>query len=223
MTTPRTTPPKGLLVDYGGVLTTDVFVSFDAFCAWEGLPPGSVRDLFRTDPVARELLAGLEDGTLPEPEFERRFAELLRVEPDGLIERLMGGTADDVVMLDFVRAARRHGIRTGLISNSWGVDRYDRVLLGELFDGVVISGDVGMRKPSPEIYALGAQAVGLAPDECVYVDDLRGNLKPARALGMTTLHHQDTESTIGTLRTLLGVGPLTIGSVLQAGTGAQRR
>jgi putative hydrolase of the HAD superfamily len=198
---------KGLLVDYGGVLTTDVFASFDTFCTREGLAPGTVKELFRSDPTARELLAGLEDGTLSDADFERGFAALLGVGPDGLIERMMGQTGNDVAMLDFVRAARRHGIKTGLISNSWGVDRYDRVLLGELFDGVVISGEVGLRKPSPEIYALGAQAVGLAPQECVYVDDLPGNLKPARALGMTTLHHHDTSITIDALRALLGVGP----------------
>ena len=86
-------------------------------------------------------------------------------------------------MLDFVRAARGRGIRTGLISNSWGSQRYDRILLDELFDGIVISGEVGVRKPDPAIYVLGAAAIGLPPQECVYVDDLPGNLKPARALG----------------------------------------
>ncbi|WP_344615564.1 HAD family phosphatase, partial [Dactylosporangium salmoneum] len=196
---------KGLLVDWGGVLTTDVFASFDAFCAREGLPPGTVRELFRSDPSARELLAGLEDGTLADAEFEARFAGLLGVHADDLIARLMGGAGADADMLAFVRAARAAGVRTGLISNSWGLDRYDRALLGELFDGVVISGEVGLRKPAPEIYTLGAEAVGLAPAECVYVDDLPGNLKPARALGMTTLHHRDAATTIAALRPLLGL------------------
>jgi epoxide hydrolase-like predicted phosphatase len=203
---------KGLLVDYGGVLTTDVFASFDTFCAAEGLPGGTVKELFRSDPRARELLAGLEDGTLEDAEFEARFAALLGpgIAPEGLIERLTGHATDDVAMLDFVRAARRQGVRTGLISNSWGVERYDRRLLGELFDGVVISGEVGLRKPDPDIYAMGARAVGLAPGECVYVDDLPGNLKPARALGMTTLQHRDAASTIEALRGLLGL--LGVGS-----------
>ncbi|WP_433078407.1 HAD family hydrolase [Dactylosporangium sp. CA-052675] len=198
---------RGLLVDWGGVLTTDVFASFDAFCAREGLAPGTVRELFRADPRARELLAGLEDGTLPEAGFEAGFAALLGpgVAAEGLIPRLMGEAGEDVAMLDFVRAARDAGIRTGLISNSWGLDRYDRVLLGELFDGVVISAEVGLRKPAPEIYALGAEAVGLDPAECVYVDDLPGNLKPARALGMTTLHHRGAAATIEALRPLLGL------------------
>lgn len=195
---------RGLLVDYGGVLTTDVFASFDAFCAREGLPPGTVRDLFRDDPAARTLLGGLEDGTLPDAEFEAGFAALLGVTPDGLIERLLGATTADVAMLDFVRAARGRGIRTGLISNSWGSQRYDRILLDELFDGIVISGDVGVRKPDPAIYVLGAAAIGLPPQECVYVDDLPGNLKPARALGMTTVRHRTPDETLEVLTACLG-------------------
>ncbi|WP_432828388.1 HAD family hydrolase [Dactylosporangium sp. CA-092794] len=198
---------RGLLVDYGGVLTTDVFASFDAFCAAEGLPAGTVRELFRTDPAARALLAGLEDGTLENESFEEGFAALLgpRVAAAGLIDRLMGRAGNDPAMLDIVRTARAAGVRTGLISNSWGVGGYDRALLAELFDGVVISGEVGVRKPDPRIYALGAEAVGLAPAECVYIDDLPGNLKPARALGMTTLHHRDAAATIASLTPLLGL------------------
>ena len=58
----------------------------------------------------------------------------------------------------------------------------------QLFDGVVISGEVGIRKPDPRIYAMGAEAIDLRPDQCVFVDDLPGNLKPARELGMATIH-----------------------------------
>ena len=61
-------------------------------------------------------------------------------------------------MIDAVRRVRAAGIATGLISNSWGTRRYDRALLAELFDGVVISGEVGMRKPTPEIYAARRRA-----------------------------------------------------------------
>jgi epoxide hydrolase-like predicted phosphatase len=196
---------SGLLVDYGGVLTTDVFASFERFCVAEGLPAGTVRELFRHDEAGRELLAGLEDGTLPEPEFERRFAALLGVASAGLIERLMGAAGPDEAMLDAVRELRRQGVATGLISNSWGTARYDRALLDELFDGVVISAEVGIRKPAPQIYRLGAEAIGRAPAECVYVDDIGGNLKPARALGMTTLLHRDAATTIAALHEL-GLG-----------------
>jgi putative hydrolase of the HAD superfamily len=196
---------QGLLVDWGGVMTTNVFDSFRAFCAEEGLSADEVGQRFRSDPVSRELLVGLEEGTLPEPEFEQRFGEVLGVAPDGLIERMFAHGRPDEAMHRAVRAARRAGVRTGLISNSWGTSRYDRELLAELFDGVVISGEVGMRKPAPEIYRLGAEAIGLAPARCAFVDDLPFNLKPARELGMATVHHTDSAQTVAQLETLLGV------------------
>jgi putative hydrolase of the HAD superfamily len=162
------TPYTGLLVDWGGVMTTNVFESFRAFCEHEGLSAETVSDRFRTDPTSRELLVGLETGALAEEEFERRFAEILGVSADHLIERLFAGGRPDEAMLDAVRRARAGGIRTGLISNSWGTSRYDRALLAELFDGVVISGEAGMRKPTPEIYKLGARAIDLPPAACVF-------------------------------------------------------
>ena len=197
---------RGLLVDFGGVLTTDVFVSFREFCVTEGLLPDTVRDRFMKDPIARELLADLETGRLTEEEFESKFAAVLDIErSDGLIDRLFAGMRPDETMLDAVRAAKRAGVRTGLISNSWGHGRYDRTLFPELFHGVVISGDVGVRKPDPRIYELGAEAVDLPSSACVFVDDLPGNLKPARELGMATVRHVRAEQTISELEDLLGV------------------
>jgi putative hydrolase of the HAD superfamily len=192
----------GLLVDWGGVLTTNVFASFESFCRREGLPPERVRDLFRSDPRGHELLVGLETGELAEADFERELGALIGVDGDDLIVRLMTGTQLEQSMLDLLRAARRSGVATGLISNSWGVTRYDQGLLNELFDGVVISGYVGIRKPAPEIYEMGARAIGVEPAACVYVDDLPGNLKPARALGMHTLHHRSPATTIAELADL---------------------
>jgi putative hydrolase of the HAD superfamily len=197
---------RGLLIDFGGVLTTDVFASFQAFCEAEGLSPQAIRERFRGDPGARELLEGLETGRIDEAEFEPRFAKLLGVERhQGLIDRLFARMRPDHAMLDAVRAARRAGVRTGLISNSWSVDHYDRELLEELFHGTVISAREGIRKPSPEIYELGARRIGLPPAACVFVDDLPGNLKPAAALGMATVHHTSAEETIPRLERLLGV------------------
>lgn len=196
---------RGLLVDWGGVMTTNVFDSFRAFCTQEGLSPEAVGERFRADPGARELLVGLETGALAEDEFERRFAALLGVAPEGLIERMFaGGRPDDAMQLAVARA-REAGIRTGLISNSWGTNRYDRALLERLFDGVVISGEVGIRKPTPDIYALGARSIGLEAEACVFVDDLPFNLAPAAELGMATVHHVSTEQTIAELERLLAV------------------
>ena len=197
---------RGLLVDFGGVLTTNVFESFQAFCTAEGLSPDTVRDRFRGDPSAQQLLFDLEEGKLTEEEFEPRFAELLGVsDPVSLIDRLFAGMRPDEEMLSAVAAAKRAGVKTGLISNSWGKGRYDRSRFPELFDGTVISGEVGMRKPLPEIYEMGAAAIDLPPQECVFVDDLPPNLKPAAELGMATVHHVTAEQTIAELEDLLGV------------------
>lgn len=200
-----TDPPCGLIVDWGGVLTTNVFTAFEGFCAREGLASDRVMLAFRGSPEAREALIGLELGTLSNEEFEARMGALLGVDSHGLIERMMADVRPDLEMIAIVRRARDHGLVTGLISNSWGVDRYDADELGELFDGVVISGKVGVRKPAPEIYQMGARSVHLEPSECVFVDDLPGNLKPARALGMTTVHHRDVASTAAELSEIFGI------------------
>ena len=196
----------GLLVDFGGVLTTNVFASFAAFCEAEGIEPDRIKKAFMEDPQARELLFDLEKGELTEQEFEPEFAAALGIERhEGLVDRLFAGMAPEHAMLDAVRAARQAGVRTGLISNSWGVERYDHATFDELFDGVVISAEERIRKPDPRIYALGAERIGLRPEDCVFVDDLPGNLKPARAMGMATVHHTVAEQTIEELESLLGV------------------
>ena len=96
-------------------------------------------------------------------------------------------------------------MRTGLVSNSWGVHRYPRALFAELFDGVVISGEEGVRKPALRMYELGAERAGVQPAQCVFVDDLPFILPPARELGMATIHHTDAASTIEQLEALLQV------------------
>jgi putative hydrolase of the HAD superfamily len=197
---------KGLLVDFGGVLTTNVFESFREFCEREGLDPEKVKRLFREDRRALEELRRLERGELTEDEFAARFGPLLGIDDtDGLVDRLFAGMKADEAMLDAVRAARREGVRTGLVSNSWGAGRYDRSSFDELFDGVVISGEVGLNKPQPEIFELGAERIGLPPSECVFVDDLRENCAGAEEVGMTAVLHRGAEGTVPELERLLGV------------------
>lgn len=203
---PEGTRIRGLLVDWGGVMTTNLFASFNAFCESEGLDPATLAQAFRGDPAARELLIGFEEGRIDETTFENELGRLLGLErAEGLIDRLFAGAQPEPSMVDAVRTARKAGIATGLISNSWGTTRYPRELLAELFDGVVISGEVGIRKPAPRIYELGAEAIGRAPSECVFVDDLPFNLPPAVELGMATVHHTDAVETIAALEQLLGV------------------
>jgi putative hydrolase of the HAD superfamily len=107
-------------------------------------------------------------------------------------------------MVDVVRKARAAGIRTGLLSNSWGFD-YPREGWPELFDAVVISGEVGLRKPDPEIYALAADRLGLPAESIVFVDDLPPNVRAATAAGMVGVLHSEAAATAAELETLLGL------------------
>jgi epoxide hydrolase-like predicted phosphatase len=198
---------RGLLVDFGGVLTTNVFQSFREFSEREGLDPDHVKEKFRSDPEALGLLRKLEKGEVDVDEFEPAFAAAIGVDGhEGLVERLFRGIGPDEPMVDAVRAARRAGVKTGLISNSWGSGlQYDDAMMDELFDAVVISGDVGMHKPQPEIFELGAERIGVPPAECVFVDDLRENCEGAEAVGMTAILHRGADRTLPRLEELLGL------------------
>ncbi len=193
-------------MDFGGVLTTNVFDSFRAFCEREGLDPDTVKRLFREDPRALGELRKLERGEVSEEEFSERFGPIVGVsDTEGLVDRLFAGMEPDEAMIEAVKKARAGGVRTGLISNSWGHGRYDRSKFPELFDGVVISGEVGLHKPEPEIFELGAEKAGLAPADCVFVDDLRENCAGAEAVGMTAVLHRGADTTLPELERLLGV------------------
>jgi putative hydrolase of the HAD superfamily len=197
---------KGLLVDFGGVLTTNVFDSFKAFCESEGLEPGAFVELFRSNPEARKELRRVETGEIDEDGFARWLgAELGVADHEGLVDRLFAGMRADEPMIEAVKRAKAAGVRTGLISNSIGAGRYDRSTFPELFDAVVISAEEGLHKPQPEIYRLGAERAGVPPQECVFVDDLRENCEGAEAVGMTAVLHRGAETTLPRLEELLGV------------------
>jgi putative hydrolase of the HAD superfamily len=197
---------RGLLVDFGGVLTTNVFESFRAFGEAEGLDPDAVKREFRSRGEGLALLRQLERGELTVEEFEPKFGAVLGVrETEGMVERLFAGVGPDEAMIAAVRRVRQSGIPTGLISNSWGGTSYDKVVMDELFDEAVISGEVGLHKPEPEIFVMGAERIGVPPEECVFVDDLRENCEGAEAVGMTAILHRGAEATVPELERLLGL------------------
>jgi putative hydrolase of the HAD superfamily len=193
---------KALLVDFGGVLTTEVWSSFAAFCAERGLDPDAVKSLFRENPDALASLRGLETGEVEPAEFERRFGELLGTDAEGLIEGMFAALQPSEPMIAAVRRAHLAGVPTGLISNSWVMDHYSDEIRA-LFDAVVISAEVGMHKPQPEIYLLAAERLGVAPSDCIFVDDLRENCTGAEAVGMTAVLHRDPRETIARVEELL--------------------
>jgi putative hydrolase of the HAD superfamily len=195
-----------VLFDFGGVLTTPVWDSFAAFARTEGLAPDAVKKLFKTDPEALQDLRKLEVGEMTEYDFEQVFGKRLGLaDPSGLIVSMFAGMEPDPVMVEVVRAIRRGGLKTALVSNSWSTDHYDRELLAELFDTSVISGEVRMHKPEPEIYRLAAKRLEVEPSECLFVDDLKENCDGAEAVGMTAIKHRTAAETMARLTELTGI------------------
>jgi putative hydrolase of the HAD superfamily len=195
-----------LLVDFGGVMTTSVWDSFADFCRAKGLEEDAVKRLFREDPGALADLRGLETGSLEEAEFERRFAKRLGLqEATDLIDSMFRGMIPCEPVVATVRAAGARGVKTGLISNSWSTSHYDRPQLDELFDAIVISAEVGLHKPQPEIYRLAAERLAEPPGRCVFVDDLRENCEGAEAVGMTTILHRDPANTVARIEELFEI------------------
>jgi epoxide hydrolase-like predicted phosphatase len=222
-----TTPLRGLLVDWGGVLTVPLDGAIARWAVADGVDVEQFRSILRAwsehehqheSPHPGPLVHRLERGELHTAEFEQALAgELSRrgtpVAAEGLLGRMLGdleGLEDDMITL--VRRARAAGIRTALLSNSWG-DHYPDELWDGLFDAVVISGRVGMRKPEPAIFAHTAELLDLRPAECVMVDDLARNVHAAVAAGMVAVLHQDYEATALELEVLFGV-PLRPGAVV---------
>ncbi len=205
---------RALLVDYGGVLTTPLSSTLDGFCDRLGVDPAdfghAIKQLL-SENDAPASVHRLETGELSVPEFEEELSKLLKtthggpVVATGLLTEMFAGFDREASMLDAVRSARRQGIRTGLLSNSWGVDGYPREGWDELFDAVVISGEVGLRKPQREIYQLASDLIGVPPEECVFVDDLAHNVRGAAAAGMCGVHHTDVAATLAELEVLFGL------------------
>jgi putative hydrolase of the HAD superfamily len=198
----------GLLLDWGGVMTTNLFAAFGAFCETEGVAPDLLREAFRHDEQTRDALIAFEEGRMNDDLFASHLARALGLpheRAEGLLDRMMAGATVEPDMVEMVRHARAAGIRVAMVSNSWGELRYPQEIVAELFDATVISGKEGFRKPDARMYTLGAERLGLQPQDCVMVDDLPFNLKPAAELGMATVLHHDPDATIGRLQVLLGV------------------
>jgi epoxide hydrolase-like predicted phosphatase len=191
------------LVDYGGVLTTSITASFAQFCLATGVSPERLRLVLAAayraepgegDPIGTtshegldDLVPALETGRIAVEEFNDRLAAVLSkgldrpIEAPGLTTRLFGGTVPDQTMIGAVRSARRRGVKTALVSNTWGLG--DRPSWYEAtFDAIVLSGREGVRKPEPEIYRRAAHRLGLEPQACVFVDDIAVNVEGARAV-----------------------------------------
>jgi epoxide hydrolase-like predicted phosphatase len=234
---------RGLIVDWGGVLTGSLDSAMAAWAATDGvdfehfrsvirswvgsgrtvqaaeaaedigapvLTEGAVADLEQTSdagPAGTSPVHRFERGELDAGEFEQVLAEELArrgspVEARGLLRRVLVGLEQlDPDMLGLVRRAHDVGLKTALLSNSWG-DHYPDELWNGMFDAVVISGRVGMRKPDTRIFEHTAELLGLPPSACVMVDDLPHNIRGAVAAGMVGVRHSDYATTLAELEAL---------------------
>ena len=200
---------KAALFDLGGVVFTSPFEQFAEYEREVGLPEGFIRRLNATNPD-HNAWARLERNEVSHDEFCDLFeAEAMAA----------GGTLDGRAVMaclrgDFrpevlaaIRVCRTNGLKTAAITNNW-VPRADRPedlqLDADLFDLVIESSVVGMRKPDPRIYELACEQLGIAPHEAVFLDDLGVNLKPARALGMTTIKVVDPHDALRELEAAVG-------------------
>jgi putative hydrolase of the HAD superfamily len=201
---------EGLLIDVGGVLTKDIFPSFDAYLAREGLDGPPFRELYFDTPTVQQLLHRLEIGELHHSEAQGPLAEILGLpaeRADGLFPGLYQELDFVTEMTDAVEALRRSGVRTGVLSNSWWFPMYDRPFYARAFDVQIISGLVGLRKPERAIFEKGLEELGIPPERVLFVDDFEENLPPAQELGMSVFLHDpdDPARTVAELERRFGV------------------
>jgi len=195
---------NALVIDWGGVLTRPIVDTVRRWIAadqidWEryvAVVGPWLADAYAKDGDVNPVHA-LERGECTVAEFERLLAGLLirtdggPVTADGLLSRMLSAGTPVPAMYQMIRDLRARGVRTALLSNSWGSDWYPRDDFPDLFDAVVISGEVGMRKPEPRIFRHAAALLDLEPGHCVFVDDVEANVEAAIGCGMTGVHHTD--------------------------------
>ncbi|MGW4393494.1 HAD family hydrolase [Streptomyces sp. NPDC004685] len=199
---------SAVLFDFGGVLTTSLIEAFEAFGATLGVDPRLPLRLLAKDERSGALLVEHEEGRLGQRDFEDGFAERLRahgadIQGPGLLSLMQAGLRPDRAMLDLVAEVRNAGHRVGLLSNSLGDDCYAGFDLESMFDAVVISGEIGVRKPSRRAYAIACERLGAEPGETVMVDDLEHNIVAARRAGLAGILHREAATTAAELRAML--------------------
>ncbi len=210
------TRPRGLLIDWGGVLTQPPGNTVEAWANDEGIDYRHYQQLIASwldpPPATRQPspVHALERGEMEVPEFERLLARRLRrmdrrsVQSGGLLTRMFSYFVLVPEMVALVAQLKATGVRTGLLSNSWG-NTYPRAGWDDLFDVVVISGEVGMRKPEREIFVYATDRLGVTLTECVFVDDLSPNVEAAQAIGITAILHRSYADTRAELQRLFGI------------------
>ena len=209
---------RGLIIDWGGVMTSPIVDAVRAWLDLEDIDHDSYAAVMRPWVLAAYDPAGdgnpihaLERGECTSDEFERLLAPRLvrrdggQVPAEGLLTRMFAASAPSRAMYAAVASLRAAGLRTCLLSNSWGSDAYPREVFEGMYHAVVISAEVGMRKPEERIFRHAVDLIGLAPSECVFIDDMEANVRAAGALGMHGVLHTQPEATVVALGELFGM------------------
>lgn len=204
---------SAVLFDFGGVILSSPFEAFNVYEAEVGLAPDTIRRINATNPDANAW-ARFERGELDPSGFMAVFeAEAASLGHDVDAQRVLDALRGHV-RPEMVEALRRCGVRlkTAMLTNNFrdpagGSSHDPESELGaifEMFDEVVESSVVGVRKPEPRFYEIACERLGVAPEECVFLDDLGVNLKPARAMGMTTIKVTDPADALAELEQIVG-------------------
>mgnify|MGYP001033601929 CR=1 FL=1 len=202
---------EAVIWDFGGVISSSPFEAFAAFERSRGLPADFLRTINATNPHDNAW-ARLERSEYDHAQFDAAFASeslALGHEVRGAdVLPLLSGT----IRPEMVEALRRIGerMKTGCITNNFTSNDaatpgslYKRDIMA-LFHHVIESARAGLRKPDPRIYRMMTDALGVAPDRCVYLDDLGINLKPARQMGMKTIKVGAPGPALDELESLVG-------------------
>ncbi len=209
----RDSPFEALVVDFGGVLTTPLQEAMIAFATDIGI---ELPDLVRVALAAYsgsgdQLVVDFETGRIPEAEFAEKFAARIKeatgveVPHEGLVRRIFSTLRLEEDMLLALETARAAGFKTAMLSNSWGEGLYPRDRIDHLFDVMVISGEIGMRKPDRDIFDATLERLGVAAERCIFVDDHPGHLETAAEMGMTTVLHRSPPETLTELSSLMNL------------------
>ena len=211
---PRSDVIKAVISDFGGVLTTPLAGSFAIFAERVGMTLAELGGALGAI-VAREgahPLYEMECGRLSEAEFVAGLERALReqigreVSCAGFSEALWSGLSPNPPMIALMAELRAEGYRMALLTNNvreWESRWRAMARIEEIFELVVDSAFVGMRKPDPEIYELTLQGLGLDAAECLFVDDLAQNCEAARTAGMQAVVYRDAEQAIAEIRAAL--------------------
>ena len=208
---------KAVLWDFGGVITSSPFEAFNRYEAENGLPEDFLRSINATDPETNAW-ARLESSQISVDEFDELFAREAearghRVMGKEVLDLLSGDVRPEMVSaLGIIKQNHRIGCITNNVNTGQGPgmaktsDKASQVAeIMAMFDVVIESSKVGIRKPDPKIYQMTCEQISIAPEETIYLDDLGINLKPARALGMATIKVLNANQALADLEKLLGI------------------